>query len=67
MDLIRYKPLEMTNKLVPVGIARTRPVLTGNPRIDWVWVRGISNFFDWVWGCTYPRHSTRPRNISVPV
>ena len=42
----------MTNKLVPVGIARTRPRFDGNLRIDWVWVWvwGIPDFFDWVWG-----------------
>ena len=38
------KSLEMANKPVPV--------LTGNPRIDWVWVCvwGIPDFFSWVWG-----------------
>jgi len=52
----------MANKPVPVGIAEPVPVLTGNPRIDWVcvWVWGIPDFFNWVWGCTYPRHNTRP-------
>ena len=47
------------------------PVLTGNPRFDqvWVWVWGIPNFFNWVWGwgCTYPRHNTRPYHISILV
>jgi len=33
--------VEMTNKPIPVGIARTRLRFDGNSRIDWVWV--------WVW------------------
>jgi len=57
--------VEMTNKFVPVGIVRTRP------HIDWVcvWVWGIPDFFNWVWGwlwgCTYPCHNTHPCHISV--
>jgi len=34
----------MANKPVPVGITRTRPVLTGNPRFDWVWIWVIPKF-----------------------
>jgi len=45
----------MTNKLVPVGIVRTCSRFDGKSRIEWVW------------RCTYPRHNTRPRYISVPV
>jgi len=60
----------------PWVLSEPVPILMGNPRIDlvWVWVWGIPDFFNWVWGCTYPprhrphtRHNTRPRHILVPV
>jgi len=61
--------LEMANKLAPWVLPEPVLVLRGNPRIDWVWVWGISNFFNWVWGwvwgCTYSRHNTRPCHISI--
>ena len=45
------------------------PVLMENPRIDsvWAWVWRIPDFFDWGWGCIYPRHNTHPRHISIIV
>jgi len=48
--------IEMTNKPVSVGIVWTVPILTGNPRIDWVWVWGIPDFFNWVWGWLWDVH-----------
>jgi len=51
----------MANKPIPVGIVRTRPRFEGESPHWLVWVWGISDFFNWVWGCTYPRHITRPR------
>ena len=57
----------MANKLIPVGISRTCPHFNGESphSLVWVWVRGIPDFFNWVWGwvcgCTYPRYNIRPR------
>ena len=42
--------LEMANKAAPWVLPEPVPVLTENPRIEWVWVWGISDFFNWVWG-----------------
>jgi len=36
--------LEMANKLVPMSITRTRPILTRNFRTDWVWVWEFPTF-----------------------
>jgi len=63
----------MANKPAPWVLPEPVPVLTGNPHINWVWVWvwGIPDFLNWVWGwvcgCTYPRHNTRTRHISVLV
>jgi len=62
--------IEMANKPVPWVLSEPVPVLTGNPRIDWVlvwvwvwvwvWLWRIPDFFNWVcgwrWGWIYPRH-----------
>jgi len=52
----------MANKSTLVGIGRIRPHFDGeSPHLlclGMVW--GIPDFFNWAWGCTYPRHNTCP-------
>jgi len=61
--------IEMANKSVPVGITRTLPVLTGNPRFDWVWVWVwvwvIPEIFNWGWGWGWG-YIYIPAQIPVP-
>ena len=63
----------MANKFVPVGIVRTRPRFDGESP-HWLGMgMGMGNprlfqlSMGMGMGCTYTRHNTRPRHISILV